>query len=73
MGLAVNLTLVSATRMCLTPGGDFETIPGRLVGEDREVEIVVVGGEEDILPVVTPLGYVMRESGDDYSWDPWHE
>jgi len=52
--------------------GNFEPIPGRLIVEDGEVEIVVVGGEEDILVVVTTLGYVVPEFGDDYSWDPWH-
>ncbi len=47
--------------------------PGRLVGEDGDVEIVVAGGEEGILSVVTALGDVVREFWDDDSRNPWQD
>ena len=45
----------------------------RLLSQQLQVQLAVVGDEEDILPVVPALGHVLRHIGDDDASSAWHD
>ena len=54
------------------PSEDADIIPPGVVAKYLKIADSVLIGEEDVLPIVAALGYVMSDAGKHESRSAWH-